>query len=83
MRNQTAGSQGVGKKSFGTQKAGKGYHDGLAQGEKNARKFVADLFAKHLTYAPKPKSGKFPTENQLKAMKKFEEFLNIEEEEAE
>jgi hypothetical protein len=79
LRNQTAGSQGVGKKSFGTQKAGKGYHDGLAQGEKNARKFVADLFAKHLTFSPKPKSGKFPTENQIKAMQKFEEFLKMEE----
>lgn len=82
LRNQTAGSQGVGKRSFGTQKEARGYHDGLKQGEKNVRKFVSDLFAKHLTYSPKPKSGKFPTENQLKAMQKFEDFLKIEEEEA-
>ena len=79
MRNVESGGKS-GKTDIGERQPSRGYRDGLTQGEKNARKFVADLFAKHLTYAPKPKSGKFPTENQLKAMQKFEDFLKIEEE---
>jgi hypothetical protein len=77
--NRTAGSQSAGKVIFDNKKPSRGYHDGIKQGEKNTRRFVADLFAKHLDYSPKPKSGKWPTENQIKAMQKFKEFMEAEE----
>jgi hypothetical protein len=72
MRNETTGSQGKGKKALGDAKTPKGYYDGIAQGEKNARKMVAHLFELHLDYAPKKSP---PTKLQEKAMQKFEEFL--------
>lgn len=73
LRNKTSGSQGEGKHSLDNQKASKGYHDGLKQGYKNAQKFVANLFDKHLKYSQK--SDK-PNKNQEKAIEKFAEFLN-------
>lgn len=76
--NRTAGSQSAGKVIFDNKKPPKGYHDGIKQGEKNVRRFIADLFTKHLDYSPKPKNGKWPTENQLKAMQKFKEFMEEE-----
>lgn len=75
MRNETTGSQGKGKKALGDAKTPKGYYDGIAQGEKNARKMVAHLFKLHLDYVPKKNP---PTKNQLKALQKFEDFLNYE-----
>lgn len=75
MRNETTGSQGKGKKALGDAKTPKGYYDGIEQGEKNSRKMVAHLFKLHLDYAPKKNP---PTNNQLKAMQKFEDFLNYE-----
>ena len=75
MRNETTGSQGKGKKSLGDAKSPKGYYDGIAQGERNARKMVAHLFNLHLDYVPKKNP---PTKNQLKALQKFEDFLNYE-----
>lgn len=77
MRNKTSGSQGVGKQGLDNQKAPKGYHDGLAQGYKNAQKYVANLFEKHLNYSKK--SDK-PNKNQDKALIKFKEFLDLGEE---
>ena len=74
MRNATAGSQGKGKHGLDNSKPSKNYYDGLAQGYKNAQKFVANLFEKHLDY--KQKSDK-PNKNQEKAMQKFKDFLNI------
>ena len=75
LRNETIGSQGKGKKALGDAKSPKGYYDGKLQGEKNVRKMVAHLFELHLDYVPKRTP---PTKNQLKAMKKFEDFLDYE-----
>ena len=75
LRNETTGSQGKGKKALGDAKSPKGYYQGIAQGEKNARKMVAHLFKLHLDYVPKKQP---PTKNQLKALQKFEDFLNYE-----
>ncbi len=72
MRNVTKGGQGEGKTNIKDSRPARGYQDGLRQGYKNAQKYVANLFDKHLTYDKKsPK----PHKTQEKAMKKFEEFL--------
>ena len=73
LRNHTTGSQGVGKRGLDNQKAPRGYHDGLRQGYLNARKEIAHLFKLHLNYSKK--SDK-PNKNQEKALEKFREFLN-------
>lgn len=75
MRNATAGSQGKGKHGLDNAKPPKNYYDGLSQGYKNAQKFAANLFDKHLDY--KQKSDK-PNKNQEKAMQKFKDFLEYE-----
>lgn len=75
LLNKTSGSQGKGKRGLDNQKSPKGYHDGLAQGYKNAQKYVKNLFDKHLNYSKK--SNK-PNKNQEKALEKFKEFLNLE-----
>ena len=72
LLNVTGGSQGKGKFNIADNKPSKGYYDGLKQGYKNAQKFVANLFDKHLVY--NQKSDK-PNKNQEKAMAKFKEFL--------
>ena len=77
LRNKTTGSQGEGKRGLDNQKAPKGYRDGLAQGYKNAQKYVANLFDKHLNYSKKSEK---PNKNQDKAIAKFEDFLNFEKE---
>lgn len=74
LRNKTAGGQGVGKTQIDEYRPSKGYRDGLIQGRKNASKEIANLFDKHLNYSKK--SDK-PNKNQEKALKKFEEFLNL------
>lgn len=72
MKNVTSGGQGEGKTNINDSRPARGYHDGLKQGYKNAQKYVANLFDKHLTYDKKsPKPHKI----QEKAMQKFEEFL--------
>ena len=75
LLNVTGGSQGKGKFNINQNKPPKNYYDGLAQGYKNAQKFVANLFDKHLVY--KQKSDK-PNKNQEKAMQKFADFLEYE-----
>ena len=75
LRNKTSGSQGVGKHGIADNKPPKGYYDGKKQGYRDAQKFVANLFEKHLKYGQK--SDK-PNKNQEKAMAKFEEFLKVE-----
>jgi hypothetical protein len=77
LRNKTSGSQGKGKQGIADNKAAKGYHDGLHQGYKNAQKYVANLFEKHLTYG---KRSDKPNKNQEKALEKFEAFLKWESE---
>ena len=73
LRNKTSGSQGEGKRGLDVQKSPKGYHEGLAQGYKNAQKFVANLFEKHLNYSKKSEKS---NKNQEKALEKFKEFLD-------
>ena len=73
LRNKTGGSQGEGKQGLDNQKAPKGYYDGKKQGYLDARKFVANLFNKHLQYSQK--SDK-PNKNQEKAALKFKAFLD-------
>lgn len=73
LLNKTSGSQGKGKRGIAENKPAKGYYDGLKQGYKNAQKFVANLFEKHLNYSVK--SDK-PNKNQEKAMDKFKDFLD-------
>ena len=75
MRNATSGSQGVGKKGLDNARPTRTYYDGLAQGYKNAQKEVAHLFDLHLDY--KTKSDK-PNKNQQKALQKFKDFLESE-----
>lgn len=74
LRNKTSGSQGEGKHGIADNKPPKGYYDGLAQGYKNAQKFVANLFDKHLKY---DKKSDKPNKNQEKALAKFEDFLKV------
>ena len=76
LRNIESGGT-LGKTDIGERKPAKNYYDGLSQGYKNAQKFVANLFDKHLDY--KQKSDK-PNKNQEKAMKKFKDFLEVENE---
>lgn len=73
LRNATSGSQGAGKRGLDNARPSRTYYDGLAQGKKNARRFVADLFAKHLDYITKKQP---PTINQQKAYQKFRDFLD-------
>lgn len=75
LRNKTIGGQGQGKSGMDDIKPAKTYHDGLKQGYLNARRFVANLFDKHLDY--RQKSPK-PNKNQEKAAAKFREFLEVE-----
>lgn len=73
LRNKTTGSQGKGKRGLDDNKPSKGYYDGKKQGYLDARKYVANLFEKHLQYSKK--SDK-PNKNQEKAAEKFKAFLN-------
>ena len=74
LRNIESGGN-LGKTDIGERKPAKNYYDGLSQGYRNAQKFVASLFEKHLDY--KQKSDK-PNKNQEKAMAKFKDFLEYE-----
>lgn len=71
MRNKTAGGQGEGKFEIAETKPKKGYREGLAKGYENARRDVAKLFDKNLSFGI---NGK-PNKNKEKALKKFQEFL--------
>lgn len=71
MRNKTAGGQGEGKFEIAETKAKKGYLEGLHKGYENARRDVAKLFDKNLSFGI---NGK-PNKNKEKSLKKFKEFL--------
>ena len=73
--NRTAGGQGDGKVIFDNKRQSKTYREGLAQGYLNARREVAHWFSLHLNV-----SMKKPTKNAEKALAKFQEFINLEEE---
>ena len=74
LRNVESGGN-LGKTDIGERKPVKKYFDGVEQGKKNAQKFVANLFDKHLDYVPKKSP---PTKLQEKAMQKFKDFLEYE-----
>jgi len=73
LRNATTGSQGSGKAALGDGKSTKGYREGLSRGYDNARRDVAKLFEKNLTYSINGKDGKL----KQRAYDKFTEFLNV------
>ena len=72
MRNSTSGSQGVGKKGLDNQKQPRTYYEGLNNGYERARKEIAHLFELHLDYTTKKQP---PTKLQEKALQKFKDFL--------
>ena len=72
MRNATSGSQGVGKKGLDNQKQPRTYYEGLNNGYERARKEIAHLFNLHLDYKTKSDN---PNKNQQKALQKFKDFL--------
>lgn len=74
--NITYGSQGDGKEQFKEYKEPKGYRQGLQNGYEKARKEIAKLFEKNLTYSI---NGK-PNKNKEKALDKFTAFLQGEKE---
>ena len=74
LSNKTAGGQGSGKKQINDYRPGKTYRQGVEQGMKNASRDVAKLFEKHLNVSAKSTP---PTVNQMKAMDKFEKFLEL------
>lgn len=71
LYNKTAGGQGKGNFEIAETKEKKGYLQGLHNGYEKARKEVAKLFEKNLTFAI---NGK-PNKNKEKALKKFKDFL--------
>lgn len=71
LKNKTLGGQGKGKEQFVEYKPTKTYRDGIKQGEKNAQKFVAQLFSKNLTYSINGNE----TANKQKAYDKFTNFI--------
>lgn len=77
MRNATSGSQGVGKKGLDNQKQPRTYYEGLNNGYERARKEVSHLFELHLDYTAKKQP---PTKMQEKALIKFKDFLEGENE---
>ena len=77
MRNATSGSQGVGKKGLDNQKQPRTYYEGLNNGYERARKEIAHLFNLHLDYTTKNQP---PTKLQEKAILKFKDFLEGENE---
>ena len=76
LRNHESGGH-EGKVALEGRKGSRGYYDGLAQGHKNAQKMIAHLFDKHLVVSTKKNP---PTVNQQKALDKFMNFINWEEE---
>ena len=75
LKNSTTGSQGKGKKGLENGRPSKTYRDGLDQGYLNARREVSHWFSLHLNATMKK-----PTKNAEKALTKFQEFINLEEE---
>lgn len=71
MRNKTSGSQGVGKQSIVDNQPSKGYYDGVAYGEKKAKKKVKEFFDKYLDYQIKEPKNKI----KERKLGEFAEFL--------
>ena len=77
LKNVLSGGQDGGRIEIGETKAKKGYREGIKQGEENTRKFIANLFEKHLNVSTKSDTL---NKNQEKALEKFNNFLKGEEE---
>ena len=75
LLNKTGGSQSEGKVVFDNKRQARGYFDGKEAGYLMARKEVAHWFSLHLNV-----SMKKPTKNAEKALSKFQDFINLEEE---
>lgn len=73
LKNQTIGGQDGKKSALGDGKSTKGYREGLSRGYDNARRDVAKLFEKNLTYSINGKPGKL----KERSYEKFTEFLNV------
>lgn len=73
LRNATLGGQDSGKVII-EQKAAKGYRDGLAQGYKNAKKEIVELFAKYLVAQIDGKPNKI----KERKLNEFKEWLKNE-----
>lgn len=76
LRNVESGGN-LGKTDIGERKSARGYYDGLEQGYKNAQKEIAHLFDLHLDYTTKKQP---PTKLQEKALAKFKNFLEVDNE---
>lgn len=74
LRNKTLGGQDKGKVGIDSNKPSKGYRDGLAQGYKNAQRYISQLFEKNLVFGI---NGE-PNKNKIRAMDKFMEFIQLE-----
>lgn len=74
--NISGGGQHDRAEDINERKEGRGYHDGLKQGEMNARREVAHWFDISLDYSIKGK----PNLNKQKAYDRFTEFIKIEKE---
>lgn len=75
LYNATSGGQGKGKNGFDKNRPTKGYHDGVAYGYLKARREISHLFKLHLDVKTKKEN---PTKLQLKALEKFNEFVEVE-----
>ena len=71
LRNKTSGGQDDSKEQINEYLPAKGYYDGLRQGWKNARVFVANLFDKNLVAMMSGKEGP----RKAAALEKFKTFL--------
>ena len=71
LRNKTSGSQGKGKFAISENKSSKGYYDGVAYGEKKAKKKVKEFFDKYLDYQIKEPKNKI----KERKLGEFAEFL--------
>lgn len=79
LRNKTLGGQDDGKHGLDNQKPSRGYHDGLAQGRKSLAKDLAHIIKTH-NFKIEPEKHNKVTE---KALAKFWELLNFENEKGE
>ena len=74
LKNNTAGSQGVGKVKIADFKPAKGYMDGLKQGRKNLAKELSHIIDKHLTV--QLREDKQNNKVSQKALEKFNRLLD-------
>lgn len=79
LRNHTLGGQNEGKGGFDNQKPSRGYHDGLAQGRKALAKELRHIITTHHFEIRPAKDNKITQ----KALAKFWELLNYENEKGE